>query len=155
MLFPSQLCLCPLTSERSAWHACDLKFVLLNINYSFAVSTSNPNLLFYLENHYKDEYMKACKENGWPMQLAKHKIRLNTEKMLKQTTLDSSLCTPTDRVLFTHTAFHRTLINFIVADNQSINVIKCWEFRDLIILLHAELDNKDIPHHTKVCESII
>ena len=124
----SQLRLHPFTPERSAQRALDPKFLLLNINYSFATSTANPNLRFHLENHHEDAYVKACDENGWPMQLPKRKLRLETEHRLKQTTLDSSLRTPTDRVPFSRAAFHRSLINFIVADDQSIKVIECREF---------------------------
>ena len=89
------------------------------------------------------------------MKLAKRKLRLEGANMLKQTTLDGALRTATDHVPFTRTAFHQALINFIVADDQSINVIECWEFRDLILLLRSDLDDKDIPHHTRIRESII
>jgi hypothetical protein len=47
------------------------------------------------------------------------------------------------------------LINFVVADDQSINVIECREFRDLLLLLRSDLQDRDIPHRTKLRETII
>ena len=64
------------------------------------------------------------------------------------------------------------MVNFIVANNQvssmtcqyyttnhivfeSINVVECCEFRDLLLLLREDLIDKDIPHCTKIRESII
>ena len=38
---------------------------------------------------------------------------------------------------------------------KSIGVIECREFCDLILLLCQDLQDKDIPHHTKLRESII
>lgn len=38
---------------------------------------------------------------------------------------------------------------------QSINVIKCREFCNLLLLLCTDLKDSDIPHRTKLCESII
>ena len=77
------------------------------------------------------------------------------------------------RPAFSRQAFLTHLINFIVADDQvcydvfkahhtdvylvaqSINVIKCHEFRDLLLLLRDDLKDKDIPHCTKLREAII
>ena len=38
---------------------------------------------------------------------------------------------------------------------QSINIIECKEFRNLLLLLCMDLQDKDIPHRTKICEAII
>lgn len=39
--------------------------------------------------------------------------------------------------------------------SQSINVIECREFRELILILREELRDEDIPHRTKLRKSII
>jgi hypothetical protein len=39
--------------------------------------------------------------------------------------------------------------------SQSIYVIECPEFRKLLLLLRPELFDADIPHRTKIRESII
>jgi hypothetical protein len=45
------------------------------------------------------------------------------------------------------------LANSIVA--QAIHVVECPEFRSLLLLLREDLQEKDIPHRTKIRESII
>jgi hypothetical protein len=39
--------------------------------------------------------------------------------------------------------------------DQSINVVECREFRDLLLLLRESLKETDIPHRTKLREEII
>jgi hypothetical protein len=78
----------------------------------------------------------------------------------------------TPRPPFSQSQLLKVLVNFIVADDQvriiphqyivvnhitfqSINVVECREFRDLLLLLREDLQDKDIPHRTKIRESII
>ena len=73
---------------------------------------------------------------------------------------------------FSRQTFLEHIIHFIVTDDQvclnifetchsclpaeqSINVIECPEFRDLLLLLHQDLHDKDIPQCTKLRESIV
>lgn len=72
---------------------------------------------------------------------------------------------------FSPETFLQVLISFVVADDQvrcavfsislllilfqSINVMECPEFRNLLLLLRPDLADKDIPHRTKLRESII
>jgi hypothetical protein len=51
--------------------------------------------------------------------------------------------------------FHKFLVNFIVADDQSLNVIEVQEFRNLLLLLREDLKDKDIPRRTKIKKEII
>ena len=91
------------------------------------------------------------------MQLPKWKICKETAGLLKQSTLNSSLqdISFSGCPIFTCVTLTHALINFIVADDQSINGIECREFRDLLLLLHSDLQDKDIPHCTKLREAII
>jgi hypothetical protein len=121
-------------------------------SYTYLPSTANSNLRHHLESHHEDEYVETCKTNGWKMQLAKRAAK----DSLVQTTLDSHTAPNAPaRAKFSPQLFLQYLIKFIVADDQSINVIECREFRDLLLLLRSELQEKDIPHRTKIRESII
>ncbi|KIK12635.1 hypothetical protein PISMIDRAFT_120519, partial [Pisolithus microcarpus 441] len=51
--------------------------------------------------------------------------------------------------------FRKFLVNFIIADDQSLNVVECKEFRCLILLLRDDLKDSNIPHHTKIRSDII
>jgi len=77
------------------------------------------------------------------------------------------------RSTFSRKSFLTHIINFVVVDDQasfnniletyhiyllggqSINVIECREFRDLLLLMREDLQDKDIPRRTKLCEAII
>jgi hypothetical protein len=39
--------------------------------------------------------------------------------------------------------------------DQSLNIIECKEFRKLLLLLRQDLKDSDIPHRTKIRESVI
>ncbi|KIM87796.1 hypothetical protein PILCRDRAFT_85650 [Piloderma croceum F 1598] len=51
--------------------------------------------------------------------------------------------------------FHQHIVNFIVVDDQSLNVIECPEFRALLLLLCSDLKETMVPHRTKLRELII
>ncbi|KAI6123824.1 hypothetical protein EDD16DRAFT_1517780 [Pisolithus croceorrhizus] len=50
---------------------------------------------------------------------------------------------------FDPTAFRVALIHFIIADDQSLNVIECCEFCDLLLLLCEDLQDIHIPKQMK------
>ncbi|KAF8509722.1 hypothetical protein JB92DRAFT_3119585 [Gautieria morchelliformis] len=51
---------------------------------------------------------------------------------------------------FSVAVFKAALVNWIVADDQSINVVECPEFRHLVFTLRESLSEKDIPHRTAI-----
>ena len=58
-------------------------------------------------------------------------------------------------VPFSLPSLHRHLVDFIVADDQSLNVVECVEFRRLLLFLREDLKDTDIPHRTKIKSDII
>ena len=56
---------------------------------------------------------------------------------------------------FSPSSLHRHLVEFIVADDQSLNVVECNEFRRLLLFLREDLKDTDIPHRTKIKMDII
>jgi hypothetical protein len=50
---------------------------------------------------------------------------------------------------------HRLKIAHLIILFQSINVMECREFHNLLLLLREDLEEKDIPHQTKLCETIV
>ncbi|KIK13495.1 hypothetical protein PISMIDRAFT_118780 [Pisolithus microcarpus 441] len=51
--------------------------------------------------------------------------------------------------------FHKLLVDFIIADDQSLCIVKCEEFWHLLLLLKNDLKDSDIPHHTKIKSNIL
>ena len=56
---------------------------------------------------------------------------------------------------FSPSLFHQHLIEFIVSDDQSLNIVECDEFRHLLLILREDLKDTDIPHCTKIKMDII
>jgi hypothetical protein len=140
---------------------------MTSTNFTFFVNTSNAPLRGHLEKYHTDEYVQVCKDNRWPALLPK----------LWQKITEASIGSSSDpdgqpHPKFSRQTFLHHIINFIVADDQvclnifetylacllpiqSINVIECPEFRDLLLLLRQDLRDKDIPRRTKLRESIV
>ncbi|KAJ7465958.1 hypothetical protein FB451DRAFT_1486159 [Mycena latifolia] len=59
------------------------------------------------------------------------------------------------RTPFSIAAFEEKLVQVIVSNDLSINLIENHEFRDLLLLLRESLQDKDIPHRTKLCSLIL
>ncbi|KIM78715.1 hypothetical protein PILCRDRAFT_56284, partial [Piloderma croceum F 1598] len=120
-------------------------------NFRYSAQTANATLRSHLEKYHADEYLQFYSEGKWPNLLPKKRYEGTTESSIgAQNTQDGR-----PRPAFTWRAFLTHIINFIVADDQSINVIECREFRDLLLLLRADIQDKDIPHRTKIREAII
>jgi hypothetical protein len=137
-----------------------------NINFTFSPNTANTTLRSHIERLHLDEHVRICKARGWSMLLPKQ----------KQQVTEANTGQPRDpgapRSQFSRQTFLEHIIHFIVADDQvclnifetchsclpaeqSINVIECPEFWDLLLLLHQDLHDKDIPRCTKLRESIV
>ncbi|KAF8580381.1 hypothetical protein K439DRAFT_1619843 [Ramaria rubella] len=104
------------------------------------------------------EFQKAIYKEGIPT------TTRNTSKWLRGKA--GSICSPvtldnhvvasgTACPKFSQSVFIDALVKFIVADNQSLNVIECQEFCTLLLPLHEGLTNDDIPHHMNTCKQII
>ena len=56
---------------------------------------------------------------------------------------------------FSLSSLHQHLVEFIVADDQALNIVECNEFRRLLLFLREDLKDTDIPHRTKIKTNII
>ena len=56
---------------------------------------------------------------------------------------------------FSLSSLHQHLVEFIVADDQALNIVECNEFRCLLLFLREDLKDTDIPHRTKIKTDII
>ncbi|OBZ73092.1 Zinc finger BED domain-containing protein 4 [Grifola frondosa] len=124
--------------------------VYKGLKFDYSPSTSRTGLQVYLENHHEEEYIESCQKFGWKMQLRRQRVREAAQATSAPDGSEPSNCMP-----FTAQSFIRHIINFIVADDQSINVVECREFCDLLLHLRDELHETDIPRRTKIRESII
>lgn len=56
---------------------------------------------------------------------------------------------------FSLPVFYKYLVNFIVADDQALSIVDGKEFRNLLLLLKDDLNDKDIPHRSKIKTEIV
>ncbi|RXW21072.1 hypothetical protein EST38_g4780 [Candolleomyces aberdarensis] len=106
----------------------------------------------HLYGHHCNDWIAECDRRGFKIiakSAQKHvKAYRVMQANLPQAATDDSGCGSIPD--FTHEAFIDALVDFIVADDQSINVIESVFFRRLILLLCKELRDEDIPHRTSV-----
>ena len=133
----------------------------------YSRSLSNGTLRRHLDNHHVPLYLKLVKERGWKNMLPSFASQAQSQAASKASTLQVRQW---DK--FTQETFHRSLLNFIVMDDQvhlhlllflhslclcsllsnykSLNIVECQEFRRLLLLLQSDLDDTQIPHQTKL-----
>ncbi|KAI6044304.1 hypothetical protein EDC04DRAFT_2890097 [Pisolithus marmoratus] len=130
---------------------------------------SNASLHTHIVNWHLEEYLVLAEEHEWTLRVALTQSDFDIHKLPPPPAPEPGDAAPGnflmlgqhlrqgyDGVLeFTVAAMHKQIIWFIVTDNQSINVIECPEFHHLILLLCQDLQDTDIPHHTKLCELIL
>ena len=105
-------------------------------------------------------YVAKCKEMGWT-------------KYLQPQDIDGcQRLAPLHRAPFSQDAFLEALVRWIIADDQvrrltfpsesslilviqSIYVVEGREFRNLLLFLREGLEDKDIPHRTKIRTAIM
>ncbi|KIM34692.1 hypothetical protein M413DRAFT_75729, partial [Hebeloma cylindrosporum] len=74
----------------------------------------------------------------------------------KQHNQASSAADPEDlRKRFTPEAFVDAIVDFIVSDDQSINVIESPKLRAIFLMLREDLKDSDIPHRTTIRKRIM
>ncbi|KAJ7735047.1 hypothetical protein B0H16DRAFT_1765616 [Mycena metata] len=58
------------------------------------------------------------------------------------------------RETFSLPGFYERLVKWIAVDDQSLDVVDCPELRDLLLFIGAQLEDRDIPHRTKLSQLI-
>ncbi|KAN0118276.1 Ribonuclease H-like domain containing protein [Russula decolorans] len=115
-------------------------------NYFYGMGTGFLNLRKHLASKHTAAYDKAIVENNWNYCLS------NEVKSGKSNTVEARKHSLPP---FTQASLIDYIIHFVVADDQSIRVVECPEFRDLCMLLRPSLQDKEIPRRNRVREGII
>ena len=136
------------------------------LSSSYSATTSNTTLCHHLDTVHKNEYLCISSTKGWNTQLPSSRATSEAPSD-SQSGSNRQFQTP-----FSAKALLNHLVEFIVADDQvriilhylcgisdlcyqSLNVVECPEFRQLLLLLQQDLQDKDIPRRTKIREAII
>jgi hypothetical protein len=137
-----------------------------NRNFKYSSKTATSGLRSHLERFHKEEYICLSKERGWVVQLSSIKSQQG------QSTTGGAINLPRN-IVFSSDAVTDHLICFIVANDQvrltllksesltslnyiqSINVIENKQFRELLALFRNDYHDDDIPHRTRIRQSIM
>ncbi|KAI5998468.1 hypothetical protein EDC04DRAFT_2909281 [Pisolithus marmoratus] len=127
------------------WHLLDFIDLVMEPGRAWPIQVSPVKEVLVLG--YMLEELKAFLEKG-----------VDLRSLPPQAIGDLSLEPTGDRVNvppFSLPICHKFLINFIITDDQSLNIIKCKEFHCLLLLLREDLKDSDIPHHMRIWSNII
>ncbi|KAF8488766.1 hypothetical protein F5888DRAFT_1569975, partial [Russula emetica] len=100
----------------------------------YGPTTANTNLRRHLYQAHAEEYDKAVLEYKWTYKLSSEVGNASTHAA-RASQLPS----------FSPEAFLEHLVRFVVADDQSIHVVECPEFRQMCMVLCKTLVDADIP----------
>ncbi|KIM68335.1 hypothetical protein SCLCIDRAFT_105772 [Scleroderma citrinum Foug A] len=129
------------------WHLIEYIEIASNPNRKWPIQVLNVKVAIGL-GYTLDELKEIAKMDGKLKKLPPHPTN--------STTPDDAASKKQANILpFSLPQLHNHLVDFIVADDQSLNVVKCKEFECLLLFLREDLEDKDIPHHTKIKMDII
>ncbi|KAJ7853951.1 hypothetical protein B0H14DRAFT_3136693 [Mycena olivaceomarginata] len=114
----------------------------------FAKLTSTGVLRKHLYEHHIDAWVEACDQLKIPIKAKEAARFVDAYRVRKhQKTGNTSNSEPgKKRTPFSQEAFVDAIVEFIVSDDQSINVVENEQLRAIFLMLRAELKDSDIPH---------
>ncbi|KAJ6529698.1 hypothetical protein B0H19DRAFT_1274093 [Mycena capillaripes] len=119
---------------------------------AFSLNTSTGTMRKHLYERHADEWISGCDQLGIPIttkdaQPAVEKFR---QRYGQQSGTGGTTTGAKGRRPFSHEAFVDALVEFIVGDDQSINVIENEHLRNLFLMLREDLRDSDIPHRSTI-----
>ncbi|KAJ6495971.1 hypothetical protein C8R45DRAFT_926503 [Mycena sanguinolenta] len=111
----------------------------------------------HLYEHHLDVWVAGCDQLKIAIKAKEAKPFADDYRARREhTTASTSDPKPQEkRTEFSQEAFVDTIVEFIVGDDQSINVIENKQLRAIFLMLRSELRDQDIPHRTTVHKRII
>ncbi|KAK6992491.1 ribonuclease H-like domain-containing protein, partial [Favolaschia claudopus] len=123
----------------------------------FASSTSTGVLRRHLFEHHLDAWVEGCDRLKIPITAQDALLRVNEYRARKNQATSGGSTSASDkkRTPFTQDAFVDAIVEWIVSDDQSINVVENEQLRNIFLMLRSELNDSDIPHRTKIRKRVI
>ena len=129
------------------WHLIEYLKIASNPNRQWQIQLSNVEVVISLGYTF-DEPKEIVKKDGKLNNLLSHSTN--------STTPDDAASKNWANILpFSLPQLHKHLVNFIVADDQSLSVLECKEFQCLLLFLREDLKDINIPHCIKIKMDII
>ncbi|KZT25935.1 hypothetical protein NEOLEDRAFT_1199686, partial [Neolentinus lepideus HHB14362 ss-1] len=120
---------------------------------TFGAKTSTTGMRKHLCERHADPWIQACDKLQISIK-AKEALKAVADYRRRQGQAPVSDSMQMRRP-FSDAAFLDAIVEFIVANDQSINVIECPQLRGIFLMLREELNDSDIPHRTTVRNRIL
>ncbi|KAJ6586162.1 hypothetical protein B0H19DRAFT_925946 [Mycena capillaripes] len=123
----------------------------------FSAYTSTGVLRRHLFEHHVDAWVEGCDQLKIPIKAKDAAPYVDEYRVRKhQKTSATSNSEPgKKKTQFSQEAFVDAIVEWIVGDDQSINVVENEHLRNIFLMLRSELKDSDIPHRTKIRKRII
>ncbi|KAJ7936657.1 hypothetical protein B0H13DRAFT_1469856, partial [Mycena leptocephala] len=123
----------------------------------FSRTTSSGVLRKHLYEHHVDAWVEGCDKLKIPIKAKEAASHVDAYRVRKhQKTGATSNSEPgKKRTPFSQEAFVDAIVEFIVGDDQSINIVENEQLRAILLMLRAELKDSDIPHRSKIRSRIM
>ncbi|KAK7064999.1 hypothetical protein R3P38DRAFT_2757574 [Favolaschia claudopus] len=104
-----------------------------------------------------DAWVEGCDRLKIPITAQDALLRVNEYRARKNQATSGGSTSASDkkRTPFTQDAFVDAIVEWIVSDDQSINVVENEQLRNIFLMLRSELNDSDIPHRTKIRKRVI
>ncbi|KAH9972298.1 hypothetical protein BGW80DRAFT_1173296 [Lactifluus volemus] len=109
----------------------------------------------HLYDHHLDLWVPACDKLNISITAKEAQARVAEYRQRHGQTCPTDMTQPETRRKFSSKAFVDAIMEFIVADDQSINVIESPQLRAIFLMLRDDLQDKDIPHRTTIRNRIL
>ncbi|KAI0039264.1 hypothetical protein FA95DRAFT_1504405, partial [Auriscalpium vulgare] len=118
---------------------------------AFSTGTATGTLRRHLYTEHLPDWVRVCDESKIKITAAEALPFVNAHRESVQPGRLQDAGKPgIPRKKFTNEAFVDALVEFIVADDQSLNVIESRHLRSIFLMLREELRESDIPGRTTI-----
>ncbi|KAK6996199.1 hypothetical protein R3P38DRAFT_2477759, partial [Favolaschia claudopus] len=122
----------------------------------FGLKTGTGTLRKHLYDNHLDAWVAGCDRLKIPITAEEAQPFLaDYRRRHGQSASETGSSKTKDRKPFSHEGFVNAIVEFIVGDDQSINVIENQQLRAIFLMLREELKDADIPHRTTIRKRIL
>ncbi|KAF7372181.1 Dimer-Tnp-hAT domain-containing protein [Mycena venus] len=125
--------------------------------FAFGLNTSTGVLRRHLFEHHANEWIAGCDRLKIPIKAkdAQPAVEKYRRRQGQQFNALGTSSRTKGRRPYSHEAFVDAIVEFVVGDDQSINVIENESLRAIFLMLREDLQDSDIPHRSTIRNRIM
>ncbi|PPQ77048.1 hypothetical protein CVT26_007808 [Gymnopilus dilepis] len=126
---------------------------------SYKGTSGTSTLRRHLYTKHLEDWINGCKAAGIKITATEEDVQKALEEFNRQQGLENESQATGGPVPIYHPyspeAFVDAIVEWIVSDDQSLNVTENPHLRSIFLMLRKELRDKDIPHRTTICNRVM